>query len=240
MTNNDMAALHETAASSAGVPLGLWPKVMPELERSGLVEQRNGRWFITGKGKRVAAGWETAVIVEEVSLGPGSPRPEYKGMPPEAVRAFQRQRTNARTRGIEFLFTFEEWWAWWQMDNRWERRGVRKGQLAMARFKDEGPYHPNNVYCATREENLAHIPKEKMRSGWARRYADGKTASKPHLGRRGELHPKSRQIQTPAGVFGSAALAGEHHGISRQHAAKKAREGAEGWRYIDDADSSVV
>jgi hypothetical protein len=71
---------------------------------------------------------------------------EYIGKPPEAVRAFQAQRTTARRRGIPFLLTFTEWWAWWQIDERWERRGNGLGKLMMARFNDQGPYSPGNVY----------------------------------------------------------------------------------------------
>jgi len=84
---------------------------------------------------------------------PRGKNPEYIGKPPEAIRAFQVQRTNANRRGIPFLFTFTEWWAWWQTDGRWERRGHGMGKLQMAHFNDTGAYHPDNVYCATHEQN---------------------------------------------------------------------------------------
>lgn len=61
--------------------------------------------------------------------------------------AFRAQKYGAAQRGIQFLMTFEEWWSWWQIDNRWERRGRNSGQLVMARDNDEGPYHIDNIHC---------------------------------------------------------------------------------------------
>lgn len=78
------------------------------------------------------------------------------GMSERAIRAFIEQRSGAAGRGIEFLFGLSEWWAWWQTEGRWERRGQGKHDYCMARFGDVGPYHPNNVYCATKSENVTH------------------------------------------------------------------------------------
>ena len=49
----------------------------------------------------------------------------------------------------------------------------------------------------------------------------------------GEKHPRAKTIVTPAGKFGSAALAGKHYGITRQAAAHCARQGLEGGYYAD-------
>jgi hypothetical protein len=46
--------------------------------------------------------------------------------------AFSVQKRNAKKRGIPFLFTFQEWWAWWQIDNRWENRGMGRDKFVMA------------------------------------------------------------------------------------------------------------
>jgi hypothetical protein len=72
---------------------------------------------------------------------------------------FCHQRANAKMRGIEWDFTFEEWWAWWQIDNRWAQRGNKPESLCMARRGDLGAYSPGNVYCSTFRENLkdAHV-----------------------------------------------------------------------------------
>jgi hypothetical protein len=37
-------------------------------------------------------------------------------------KAFRLQRTMSKRRGIPFVFTFEEWLAWWESDPRMERR----------------------------------------------------------------------------------------------------------------------
>lgn len=57
---------------------------------------------------------------------------------------FNRQRTSAKIRGIDFNFSFNEWLEWWGDD--FALRGCKKGQLVMARNNDTGPYHPDNVY----------------------------------------------------------------------------------------------
>ena len=70
---------------------------------------------------------------------------------------FNQHRCNARSRGIEFLFTFEEWLKVWEdaLGPDWmSKRGVGKGKHVMARFKDEGPYAPGNVEIITHPENV--------------------------------------------------------------------------------------
>ena len=49
---------------------------------------------------------------------------------------FRSQWYAARRRGIPFDFTFAEWVAWWQTNNRWARRGLGIGKLVMARNGD--------------------------------------------------------------------------------------------------------
>ena len=55
-------------------------------------------------------------------------------------------------RGIPFQFKFRQWSEWWLTDNRWSRRGRKAGQLQMGRNGNSGPYSPDNVECATKEE----------------------------------------------------------------------------------------
>jgi hypothetical protein len=72
-------------------------------------------------------------------------------------RAFREHRDSAKRRGIEFLFTFEEWRKWWEdhLGPDWQKkRGRRKGQYVMARFEDKGPYAIWNVKCILHEDNL--------------------------------------------------------------------------------------
>jgi hypothetical protein len=73
--------------------------------------------------------------------------------PKRALAAFRTQLGNARSRGIPFEFSLQDWWAWWQTDNRWLSRGKGKFDLCMARINDVGPYSIENVYCTTNSQN---------------------------------------------------------------------------------------
>ena len=66
---------------------------------------------------------------------------------------FNNQRKQARNRGIEFLFSFEEWMKIWIESGFWHERGCHKGQYVMARNGDKGPYAPWNIEIITSEEN---------------------------------------------------------------------------------------
>lgn len=66
---------------------------------------------------------------------------------------YNSHKSNAKVRGIEWLFTFETWVKVWVDSGKWEQRGNRKGQYCMARIGDKGPYSPNNVVIKTTEEN---------------------------------------------------------------------------------------
>ena len=71
-------------------------------------------------------------------------------------RAFKAQVDSSKQRGIEFLFTYPRWVAWWeaQLGPDWfNKRGKGKGKYCMARIGDEGPYVEWNVVCMTFEGN---------------------------------------------------------------------------------------
>ena len=72
---------------------------------------------------------------------------------------YNMQRLHAGYRGIEWHFTFESWLDWWGDDI--DKRGRSNGQLVMARYGDQGDYHPNNVRKATRNDNNREIRKGK-------------------------------------------------------------------------------
>lgn len=67
--------------------------------------------------------------------------------------AYRAQRTNAEARGLGWLWTFEDWRAWWLRDDRWANRGKAKHQFVMARNGDTGPYCAENVHLATNDQN---------------------------------------------------------------------------------------
>jgi hypothetical protein len=64
---------------------------------------------------------------------------------------YNTQKAGAINRGIDWQFTYETWLEWWGEDI--VNRGHKSGQLVMARHKDTGPYHPDNVRKATCNEN---------------------------------------------------------------------------------------
>jgi hypothetical protein len=70
-------------------------------------------------------------------------------------RKYRIARADAATRGIEFLFTFDEWLDCWERSGHLHERGRCKGQYQMARIGDTGPYAPWNVKICTIEENRA-------------------------------------------------------------------------------------
>jgi hypothetical protein len=79
--------------------------------------------------------------------------------------AYRSQKCSAKQRDIEWHFTFESWLEWWGTDII--NRGRKQGQLVMARYKDQGPYHPDNVYKATTKQNHneAHLGKTAHNKG---------------------------------------------------------------------------
>ena len=172
---------------------------------------------------------------------------------------FAQQSRSALHRGIDMQFTFEQWWTWWQIDNRWARRGCTRYDLVMARYDDIGHYHPDNVYCCTAKENCEAIdhlairlvkPKKrraksirtprqikKMKLLRRQRYLEKHPNSKKrvnrnhHLAVRGDKHPKSHPVLTPKGRFGSIALAAEAYGLTRAGAKYRADKLQLGWSY---------
>ena len=65
---------------------------------------------------------------------------------------YLNQSYEARKRGVDWQYTYDTWVAWWGDDYKF--RGKGKGKLQMCRYNDTGPYHPDNCYKATHEQNL--------------------------------------------------------------------------------------
>ena len=148
--------------------------------------------------------------------------------------AYRKHKHSAAKRGIPFLFTFEQWSEWWLTDDRWSRRGRKAGQLQMGRKGNSGPYSPDNVECATKEEKqksqlTAHsfsVLSPEQRAEIAR---------KGGLSRRGEKHWRAIPVVTPLGTFVTITAAARAHGITRPRGSDLAREKRNGWRYLVDS-----
>ena len=150
-------------------------------------------------------------------------------------RSYQSHAHSSKSRGIPFAFTILGWCLWWKHElariGPHARRGLQRGQYVMARKGNQGAYEPGNVECILATDNTAQArPRmaEAVKAAWARRKAAGERCWLE--GRRGDAHPRAKAIVTPLGRFGSAALAAEAHGITRQAAARKARAGRDGWQ----------
>lgn len=146
-------------------------------------------------------------------------------------KRFNEQRRSAKRRGVEFRLTFEEWWDFWSIDNRWSRRGRAKGELVMARIGDRGAYAVGNIICLTSEGNLADGKDARVASIKAG-YADGSRRTPAPLMCKGYGHPRSKAVLTPRGQFGSAALAAQAYGLDPSSATLKARTNWKGWCYV--------
>ena len=156
---------------------------------------------------------------------------ETRAIPRVDYQAWRAQNNSAKRRGIDFLFTLEEWLAWWQRELAAKgpdaERGLRKHQYMMCRYGDTGPYAAGNVYCGTCADNFADPAFKKTQSAhWTQWHSENDAYMK---GRRGAAHPASRAVVTPAGRFESIALAAEHYGITRQGGFYRVRRGE--WAY---------
>jgi len=147
--------------------------------------------------------------------------------------AFSTQRKNAQARNIAFNFTYDTWLAWWEQALSTlgpdAKRGLRLGEYMMCRFKDQGVYEPGNVYAGTCAQNQHDIAPDKrpssenMKARWAAYKAAGGACWLED--KRGDAHPKSKAVITPAGRFGSIALAAEAYNITRQGGFYKVKRG---------------
>ena len=106
--------------------------------------------------------------------------------------AYASHRRSAKKQGIPFQFTFEQWRDWWLTDNRWSRRGRKAGQLQMGRKGNSGPYSPDNVECATKEQKQKSqlLPMPPLAAFSPERRAE--VFKKAGLSRRGEKHWRAR------------------------------------------------
>lgn len=69
--------------------------------------------------------------------------------------AYKAQEDRAKTRDIDWLFTYSSWCDVWEQSGKWDKRGKRSSQYCMGRIGDTGPYSPENVIIITNKENSA-------------------------------------------------------------------------------------
>lgn len=93
---------------------------------------------------------------------------------------YAQHKARAKERGIEFEFTFDEWWEIWAP--HWDKRGPHKDQLGMCRTHDKGPYRADNVRLDTPKGNAAErgLMQRCSRTYW--RPADDRTREIRQMG----------------------------------------------------------
>jgi hypothetical protein len=69
------------------------------------------------------------------------------------IDKYNVHKNGAKSRNIEWLFTFDTWWDMWEQSGKWSQRGNKRGCYVMARIGDIGPYCPTNVRIILAEDN---------------------------------------------------------------------------------------
>jgi len=106
---------------------------------------------------------------------------------------YDKHKSHAKEREIEFLLTFDEWMKIWIDSGHWHERGATRGKYVMARIGDVGPYQVGNVKIILHEENLS----EKKWSDEARlSIGRSKLGNKNGLGKRRSLESKEKSRQS--------------------------------------------
>lgn len=129
-------------------------------------------------------------------------------------------RNHSKLRNIDFLLTFEEWNNWWLshgVDKNQATKRNDKNQPCMCRYEDTGPYSLDNIYYATRSQNVFDLHKNKSpclgKEPWNKGKNNPKISGENHwsYGLKAENNPNSKRIQTPAGIFASRREAAKHY-----------------------------
>jgi hypothetical protein len=91
---------------------------------------------------------------------------------------YARHRAQSKFRGIEFKFTFEEWYQWWLANgidkNLPSDYPTEHDRMCMCRLGDQGAYEPSNVYMASAVKNVVDaVSNGRHRSQLVKRYRWG-------------------------------------------------------------------
>ena len=149
---------------------------------------------------------------------------KLKGTP---YGGFLQHKSNAKTRGISFNLSYEEWLDIWEKSDKLHLRGRGKGKYCMCRIGDLGAYEVGNVFidlCTynTRAGNKGKILSDETKLkiatyqlGKPKPWVTGKNnpmhrqevKDKMSLAISGENHYNQRGVDTPNGYFPTAKAA---------------------------------
>jgi hypothetical protein len=167
------------------------------------------------------------------------------------LKAYTQHKSNAKTRGVEFLFTFEQWRDWWIATGKWEQRGRGRGKYCMRRHGDIGPYSIDNVFCGTNEDNVRDGNVGKVDSLVTRLKKSEALIGKPKPWAVGDRNPMHRPevkakmsaaigganhynaigVTTPQGFFPTAKAAAAALGMKKPTVEWRARHNKFGFSY---------
>ncbi len=143
--------------------------------------------------------------------------------------SFVKQRIAARSRGIGWGLTFEQWLNIWLESGKLELRGCKKGQYVMARIRDRGPYATGNVNIILAEQNASEgqVTRDEQWPDWKekqRASLTGRKLSAEHRAAIGAAHKgMKRSEQTRKNI--STALKGKKVGKEHREAISRALRG---------------
>lgn len=167
-------------------------------------------------------------------------------------KAFTQHKSNAKQRGIEFLFTFEQWQQWWLATGKWNQRGRGRDKYCMMRHGDVGPYSIDNVFCGTnaenvRDGNLGKVVSDKTKaliakalSGQSHAWSVGENnvmhrtevKAKISAATSGGKHYRAKMVATPHGIWSSATEAAKCIGIPKPTVEWRCKNNHLGFAYI--------
>ena len=161
------------------------------------------------------------------------------------------QKSNARTRKILFLLTFEQWLELWSASGKLEQRGRGANKFCMCRIADVGPYEFDNVFIGTGRENVRDGNLGKLDSDETRQKKSQSMRGKPHpwsVGGKNPMHRpevkaklsakigganhyKAIGVTTPEGFFPTAKQAAIALDIKKSTIEWRARNNKYGFTY---------
>jgi hypothetical protein len=167
------------------------------------------------------------------------------------LRAYRIQKSNAKTRRIEFRLTFDEWEQIWIASGKWDQRGRGADKYCMCRVGDQGCYEVGNVFIGlgrinVREGNLGKPDSDETKR---KKSEAAKGKSKPWFAGEknpmhrpevkakmsaaigGANHYRQRGIICPDGYFATAKDAAKTLGIPKPTVEWRARNNKSGFAY---------
>lgn len=167
------------------------------------------------------------------------------------LKMYKAQKSNAKTRGVSFLLTFEQWLSIWTESGKLDQRGRGADKFCMCRNGDVGSYEVDNVFIGTGRENVRAGNLGKLDSDETRQKKSQSMRGIPHpwcVGENNSMHKlevkvkfiaatgganhyKSIGVTTPQGFFPTAKAAAEAMGIKRSTIEWRSRHQKFGFSY---------